>query len=440
MPKKPPRNAFYFFMVDFKEQQRKKGIHYGNMAEVAEAAGPVWRDAPTSTRAKFEDMAKKAKQKYNVPEMKYTSTGISLAELEQQEREAREAQEAELEDIKNLVTLNFVKGSICTEDFYLMDVNFYCKAGTHYIIGESTVLRFNLKDGIKDNYHEIINPGSIPTGYAHDVKLGSQELGLEMPDESVPRSNYIQILATIIDYLKQKDSHSNILPPIFTMPDKVLPVQDFFLQMCSRAAEDESLFRIYKLDTLFYHLINAIKTRGNEGFPKESLALTQLKKDLFRYTPGLGCEHHEEADKSVECTLSKVKRLAFTILDSCCPIAGIDVVPGKHLPFDYDMDGILSIKEQKKGRLAASIAGLPGVSSSNSSVINESFHESSLAESNVVKKERRVHEPLRMPKTDYTQKARLAPDLTESNFPKLTAGHGRGRGLSGSFGKLKLDK
>lgn len=40
-----------------------------------------------------------------------------------------------------------------------MDVNFYCKAGTHYVIGESTVLRFNLKDGIKDNYHEIINPG-----------------------------------------------------------------------------------------------------------------------------------------------------------------------------------------------------------------------------------------------------------------------------------------
>lgn len=43
MPKKPPRNAFYFYMIDFKEEQRKKGIHYANMKEVADAAGPAWQ-------------------------------------------------------------------------------------------------------------------------------------------------------------------------------------------------------------------------------------------------------------------------------------------------------------------------------------------------------------------------------------------------------------
>ena len=44
-------------------------------------------------------------------------------------------------------------------DVYIMDVNSYCKVDQNYIIGESTVLRFNIKDGIKDTYHEIINPG-----------------------------------------------------------------------------------------------------------------------------------------------------------------------------------------------------------------------------------------------------------------------------------------
>lgn len=43
MPKKQPRNSFYFYMVDFREQQKKKGINYETMAEVAEAAGPLWR-------------------------------------------------------------------------------------------------------------------------------------------------------------------------------------------------------------------------------------------------------------------------------------------------------------------------------------------------------------------------------------------------------------
>lgn len=46
-------------------------------------------------------------------------------------------------------------------DVYLMDVNSYCKVDQNYIIGESTVLRFNIKDGIKDTYHEVINPGNL---------------------------------------------------------------------------------------------------------------------------------------------------------------------------------------------------------------------------------------------------------------------------------------
>ncbi|RVE42830.1 hypothetical protein evm_012505 [Chilo suppressalis] len=357
MPKKQPRNAFYFYMLDYKEEQRKKGINYGNMAEVAEAAGPLWRDAPPAARKKFEEMAKKEKQKRNIPEMKFTSTGVSLAEIDRQEKELKDAEETERQDIKNIVKLKSFNGEIVNEDFYLMDVNFYCKAGGEYLIAESTVLRFNLIDGIKDQYHEIINPGQIPVGYAFEVKLGSQEMGLEMPDETKPKSNYFQILANLIDYLKQKDRNMKTMPPLFTMPDKVAPVHDFILQMCTRAAEDDGIFRVYKLDTLFFTLINAIKNRSNEGFPKESLALAQLKKDPFKYTPGLGCEIHEEGDKAIECTTSRVKRWAYTVLDSCCPVAGLDVRPGAHVPHDTDLDGILTYKEQKRGRAGPSVAG-----------------------------------------------------------------------------------
>lgn len=42
MPKKTVRNAFYWFMLDFKEEQRRKGTVYQNLKEVAEAAGPAW--------------------------------------------------------------------------------------------------------------------------------------------------------------------------------------------------------------------------------------------------------------------------------------------------------------------------------------------------------------------------------------------------------------
>lgn len=43
MPKKAPKNAFFYFMQDFKEQQQKKGITYANLVEVSKAADPEWR-------------------------------------------------------------------------------------------------------------------------------------------------------------------------------------------------------------------------------------------------------------------------------------------------------------------------------------------------------------------------------------------------------------
>lgn len=58
-----------------------------------------------------------------------------------------------------------------------------------------------------------------------------------MPDDEHDKSNCLQILANIIDYLKQEDNNVKSLPPLFTMPDKVAQVQDFILQMCTKAGE-----------------------------------------------------------------------------------------------------------------------------------------------------------------------------------------------------------
>ncbi|XP_073945972.1 germ-plasm component protein maelstrom [Choristoneura fumiferana] len=437
MPKKPTRNAFYFYMLDFKEEQRKKGINYKNMAEIAEAAGPLWRDAPPAARAKFEEISKKEKQKANVPEKKYTSTGVSLADIEQMDKELRDTEAAEVKAIQNFVKLNSFNSNegLLQADIYIMDVNYYCQAGSEYLIGESTILRFNLIDGIKDTYPEMINPGGIPVGYARDVKLGCEELGLNMPDDTSRPSNYMKILANTIDYLKQSDQSVTTLPPIYTMPDKVAPVVNFIQQMCSRAAEDETLFRVYKLDTLFYNMINAIKTRPEEGFPKISLALTQLKKDPFQYNPGLACEHHEEIDKAVKCTLSRCKRWAFTILDSCCPVGGVDMIPGAHIPQDYDMDSILSLKEQKRVRAGPSVAGPSTAMPSSNSSMTESYLETSASIDDGSTRKKKIMPKMRMPKTDYSAALRPAPELTDSDLLSsglgnvaISSGLGRGRG------------
>lgn len=54
--------------------------------------------------------------------------------------------------------------------------------------------------------------------------------------------------------------------------------------------EDVQIFRVYKLDIMFFNLINSLKKHNYEGLPKESLALATLKKDAFWGTVGLCCE------------------------------------------------------------------------------------------------------------------------------------------------------
>nr|XP_034833051.1 protein maelstrom homolog [Maniola hyperantus] len=356
MPKKPSRNAYYYFMLEFKEEQRKKGIHYANMNEVSAAAGPIYQDAPPAVRKKFEEIAKREKQKI-LPDNKYTSQGVPIAVIDRRENETKKAAENERNDIMNMVTNKGLGHTVINLDIFVMDINCYCKTNEDYIVGEFAVLHFTIEHGIVEVYHTMINPSNIPMGYTADIKAGRLELGLDMPDESKPRTDYISLLATTIDYLKKNlAKKEKKIPALFTMPDKVAQVTNFIQQMCRRAGEDDTIFRVYQLDKLFVTLTNYVRTSESDGFPKESLALDLLKKDLFKYTPGLACQHHETIDKPMDCCLSRVKRWAYTILDTVCPVIGIPAEPGKHLPADFDLTEIQSFQEQKKARLPPTVA------------------------------------------------------------------------------------
>ncbi|XP_047508096.1 protein maelstrom homolog [Pieris napi] len=431
MPKKPAKTAFYYFALDYKAEQAKKGIHLKNLAEAVEAASPVWTSAQPSVRAKYEAKAKAEKNKNNVPQKKYTSYGIPISEIIRHEQEQKQAEEYEKQDISNLVAINKISGGTPNIDIYLMDVNYYCKIKDDYLIGESTMLRFTLQDGLDEVYHEIINPGGIPMGYAYDVKLGSKEFGLEIPDETKKPSNYMQILANIIEYLKKSNPSVDVLPPIFVMPDKVPIVSNFLSQMCRQAGEVESIFRVYRLDTLLYHLANVHETFKKQ-IPTEAIALSMLKKDLFLYTPQIGCDHHNSIDMTPECSKSRVTRQAFTIMDHCCYGFAIQLKLGKHLPADVDLEAIMEMKEKRQFDPISTVAkmGALSISCSSQASTPAPATASSSANTSVLSQNKRVMTPLRRP-VDIQYALQIAPDLDE-NFPSLSRSMGRGKS-SGSI-------
>ena len=62
-----------------------------------------------------------------------------------------------------------------------------------------------------------------------------------------------------------------------------------------------------------------------------SIAEVQLDRDIFIYTPGLSCSWHKDVETS-QCTTTMVSRWSYMMFSLCCPLYGLELVPGKHCP------------------------------------------------------------------------------------------------------------
>ncbi|KAI5631545.1 piRNA pathway germ-plasm component domain-containing protein [Phthorimaea operculella] len=341
-----------------------------------------------------------------------------------------------------------------------------------------------------------------------DTAVPSQQAALPMPDETVRATDYIQILANVVDYLRRRDtavpSQVIVTRSQYDTPFRVYQLDTLFYQLVSNIPcgsnegfPKESLvlptlkkdpFKYSpglacepgagvrgNSDTCHYQLVSNIPCGSNEGFPKESLVLPTLKKDPFKYSPGLACEIHEadkdtEADKSVECTSSRATRWAFTVLDFTCALLNIRPQPGRHVPNDYAIDEIIAYKEECRGGARGEhfapddtpVSFNTSASSTQQSASRDTSFASAASTTTAIAaasktgapttagEKKRVHVPLRMPKTDYGMSVRAAPDLTTDldDFPPLPGarhspgapltGRGRGRGLAANFQRLQM--
>lgn len=112
MPKKPPKNGYFYFMRDFKIREEKLGRRFpGGMKDVADAASYEWQCMPQHEKDEYNRRAKDERHfedRENVSrslEKKFNSLGISFAAIEREKQEkARKA-----EEIKKFVA-DFVKG------------------------------------------------------------------------------------------------------------------------------------------------------------------------------------------------------------------------------------------------------------------------------------------------------------------------------------------
>lgn len=399
--KKQPKNAFYFFMVDYKSKQENKGIRFpGGMKDVSEKAAPIWKTLGPQDRWKYEEEARREKErdKTNL-ENKFTTQGKSYAQLEREKNELMEQHSRMMHEIQSTVISLDPSTTMTNYLFHVIHVNYYCRQESGvYTPCEIALAEFNFSEGVRRTYHTLINPGQIPLGYKFEAdKLSAETHQIPVPPEEFGgETDYYKILTNVKRFVMGMNGKD--LYPYYTHPNSIDAVKSV-LSKLQEDFSDKIEFRIYPLTRLFFELRNACVTiPGGQGFPAFSLAERELDRDVFNFTRGISCDFHEETDAIPYCSLSCVKRWSFLIMDHCCLDLGIELIPGQHCPRQADTS-----RYQKLVSRPVSVAGNTSTPKSNSPLQSASkpgtVWKKTSPGTATASKENEPLLPLRLPKT-----------------------------------------
>lgn len=338
MPKKKQYNAFYYFMRDHKIKEEKKG-RIITMEQASAEASPIWNTLTPEQKAKYKEMEKKCKADGGPTVIKLTAQGVPISEVERQQREQAKAESDMKKKIQEIVQNSILNDAIAVQNYYFVAGNYFCHhKTTGYLPAEIAIVEYTLQGGVINKFHSFVSPGSLPLGLSFAARHHSEESHqLPLPPNAIGETNYSRLLKEMVMFIA--DDGAEELPPLFTRRAEVPIVKSIIAQFCADAKEDESLFRVYPLEELFFVLKKAAAKQGqdlDEGFASIHVAHSYLDRDQYECQSGISCEHHDNLDIGKYCALSMVTRYAFTFSDHICLDLAIKLISGAHVPEGVD--------------------------------------------------------------------------------------------------------
>ncbi|XP_073998182.1 germ-plasm component protein maelstrom isoform X1 [Rhodnius prolixus] len=344
--KKNIKNGFYYFMKELRELEESKGRKFSGLKEVSDFANPLWTAMSFEEKEFYNRKASLAKGTDEDSRHKFTSLGVSYADIDAEAREQEEYMNVMLQTIRNTVRNLDRTTTLLTHKFYLCHVNYFYKGDNDfYSVAEIALSEFNLKDGLLNTIHFFVDPGKIPLGLRFEAKDWAEKTHGIPYDWKCGEKDYYKIFTKIRNFLT-KDNLSCI-PPVYTMPDSLnsnmclSAVKSALTTLCEASNENPIIFRVYPFPQLFFEIRNkCVQTDEGVGtlMPSVAIVENEIEKDVFSYAKDLGCPFHEEKDLTIHCSLSIVTRWVYTICDHCCKHVGISLELGKHCPRDADVN------------------------------------------------------------------------------------------------------
>uniref|UniRef100_A0A182W4I4 HMG box domain-containing protein n=1 Tax=Anopheles minimus TaxID=112268 RepID=A0A182W4I4_9DIPT len=324
----PKRNAFFYFMLDYRNKEEKMGRKFQRLAEVVPFAGTVWEKMDAEQRKPYIQQTKTSKGQNVGP---LNSLGILIKDVEEKLRAQKNKVQTITNAIADQVKSAEARHELEKEVFYVLSLTYFgCTFEGIYLPAELGVVKYNLECGVTDRMHMHIHLDEIPLGAALSVQTHTKATHqLPLPPNALGKAFGEEVAQCLLNFLGATDE----IPLLFTN-DQTLPIVEVMLrQLLSDRITDEMLY-VCPLSELFCKLKQAAERQflGESYFPSALTAQYILQMDCYDYVMGISCDFHEKEFNFMHCALSQATRWTYIISKFCCPNMGIECIPGKHIP------------------------------------------------------------------------------------------------------------
>jgi hypothetical protein len=96
-------SPFWCFAVDFKKQQKAKGINIIGDTQLKEMAGHHWNKMSEAEKSKYKDVAKNSPSIPNTTRVTYNALGQSISEVDAMKQKALDEESVMKDDIQMML-------------------------------------------------------------------------------------------------------------------------------------------------------------------------------------------------------------------------------------------------------------------------------------------------------------------------------------------------
>ncbi|XP_018425368.1 PREDICTED: protein maelstrom homolog [Nanorana parkeri] len=328
--KRAARNAYFFFALDMIPELRRRGLQVSGVRDAISLVSGDWALLSVEQKEKYAEKAKMWKRLDADSPGPERASGSGdqgkekgrfgddwarqkIEEFRHQSRyQERLLKKAEDLENKVILVMNiFSHGempSLCEQRFVP------CEIGC---------VRYSLKEGILDSFHDFIDPGELPLGFRYHCQAGSDSTH-QIPVSGFKLANrdYHNLYRALCYFVCPVPS---ICVQVYCRNNDIYRVK-WCLQWLAYKGGMDNRFELLDIESL---ILKYYRDKLGEE-PSKPTVIRLLDSVHWDYADNTRCKWHEENDMWY-CALASCKKVTYCISKSLASVYGVTLTSA-HLP------------------------------------------------------------------------------------------------------------